>query len=48
MTLHDRLMLFLIAEYLLLAMMAAYCRQTGKCVYWIGAIVLSIGVLLQK
>lgn len=48
MTLHDKLMLILLAEYAILACVAWYCHQYGKAVYWVGAIVLSLGVLMQR
>lgn len=48
MTLHDKLMLVLMAEYLVLAIVAIWCGQHGKAVYWCGAIILSVGILLQK
>lgn len=48
MTPHDRLVFILIAQYVVLCCAAAYGGQWGKAVYWLGATVISIGVLMQR
>ena len=38
----------LIGFYVLLTLVTLYENNHGKTVYWIGAIILSIGVLMMK
>lgn len=44
----DRLMLLMIAFYLLTALVSAWERQYGRCLYFVGAVVLSCGVLMMR
>ena len=44
----DRLMFCMIAFYLLTAGVSFVERQYGRCLYFVGAVVLSIGVLMMR
>lgn len=44
----DRLMYAMILFYILTAAVSAYEGLWGRCVYFVGAVVLSIGVLMQR
>lgn len=45
---HDRIQLILMAFYVALLFLAWREGQTGKAIYWLGAIVLSVGVFMQR
>lgn len=44
----DRLTLALILVYLLMAFVAAWEGLWGRAIYWVGASVISVGVLMQR
>ncbi len=42
------LMLFLIAEYIVLGLVFLFQKDYARALYWLGAIILSVGVLGMK
>jgi hypothetical protein len=48
MTLHDKLVCVLIVEYCVLCGAAVYSGQHVKAVYWLGAVIISVGVAMQR
>lgn len=45
---HDKVLLGLMAVYTIEFFLALQSKQPGKAVYWLGAFILSIGILMQK
>lgn len=45
---HDKFQVFMMSQYLILILLALKANQPGKLVYWIGALILSFGILMQK
>ena len=43
----NKLLKLLVIEYMVIAIAFAFQKDWGKVVYFIGAVVLSIGVLMQ-
>lgn len=44
----DKLTLFLAAQYVLLACVYAFERDWGRAIYFIGAVIITAGVLLMR
>lgn len=44
----DKLMVLLMCEYAILLGVYAFEGNWGKVVYWTGAIIISLGVLMMK
>ena len=45
---HDKFQLILMAAYVVLMVLAWRDGSIGKCVYWLDAFVLSVGLMMQK
>ena len=46
--LSTKLMMVLIAFYVVLTALTLYEKQYAKATYWVGAIILNLGVILMK
>lgn len=44
----DRAMYALLAAYAVLVALSIYDGLWGRAVYWLGAIIISVGVLMQR